>query len=56
MGGAYSGGCLVETPPDGYCCGWYASYWNAFLFGNIFAEKCMKIKEIGPRGEGYVCP
>ena len=19
-------------PPDGYCCGWYASYWNAFLF------------------------
>ena len=28
------GGCLVETPPrrDGYCCGRYASYWNAFLF------------------------
>ena len=26
-----SGGCLVETPPDGYCCGRYASYWNAFL-------------------------
>ena len=25
-----------QTPPlppaDGYCCGWYASYWNAFLF------------------------
>ena len=21
-------------PPEGYCCGWYASYWNAFLFGN----------------------
>ena len=23
-----------QTPPppaDGYCCGWYASYWNAFL-------------------------
>ena len=22
------------SPPgaDGYCCGWYASYWNAFLF------------------------
>ena len=19
-------------PADGYCCGWYASYWNAFLF------------------------
>ena len=28
------GGGLVETPPDGYCCGRYASYWNAFLFGN----------------------
>ena len=35
-GGAWSeallpGGCLVETPPVGYCCGRYASYWNAFL-------------------------
>ena len=31
-------GCLlpggVVTPRDGYCCGWYASYWNAFLFCN----------------------
>ena len=27
----------VETPPvDGYCCGRYASYWNAFLFFNVF--------------------
>ena len=26
------GGCLVETPRDGYCCGRYASYWNTFLF------------------------
>ena len=25
------GGCIPD-PPDGYCCGWYASYWNAFLF------------------------
>ena len=26
-------GCLEETPsPDGYCCGRYAAYWNAFLF------------------------
>ena len=38
LGGACSRGCLVlgeflvETPlPDGYCCGRYASYWNAFL-------------------------
>ena len=33
MGGCLlPGGCLVETPHDGYCCGRYASYWNAFLF------------------------
>ena len=29
------GGCMVEgtwwRPPHGYCCGQYASYWNAFL-------------------------
>ena len=38
-GGICSRGCLlpggVETPPpeaEGYCCGRYASYWNAFLF------------------------
>ena len=34
------GGCPVETPPpDGYCCGRYASYWNALLwicqFGSV---------------------
>ena len=29
--------------------GRYASYWNAFLFGKIFAKNCMKIKEIGTR-------
>ena len=29
------GGCLVETPPDSYCCGRYTSYWNAFLFKHI---------------------
>ena len=27
--------------PDGHCSGRYASYWNAFLFGMIFAETCM---------------
>ena len=30
--------------------GWYASHWNAFLFYNVFAENCMKIKEYGRRG------
>ena len=32
LGGVCSRGvCLMETP-HGYCCGRYASYWNAFLF------------------------
>ena len=34
------GGCLVwgvgTTTRDYYCCGRYASYWNAFLFTIIF--------------------
>ena len=44
-GGAWSrgvpgrGGCLVETLPDGYCCGRYASYWNAFLFNNLITRQ-----------------
>ena len=25
-----------HTPADGYCCGWYTSYWNAFLFVQSF--------------------
>ena len=29
-------GVPVGDPPDGYCCGWYASYWNVFLFGLKF--------------------
>ena len=33
------GGCLLQggvpggEPPNGHCCGRYASYWNAFLLG-----------------------
>ena len=32
------GGCIpacteADPPADGYCCGRYASYWNAFLLG-----------------------
>ena len=33
----------ADTPPaDGYCCGRYASYWNAFLFidNNAFRFQC----------------
>ena len=26
-------------PPDGYCCRWYASYWNAFLYAIFIARK-----------------
>ena len=37
--GVRSEGCLVETPRDGYCCGRYASYWNAFLFTIDFNAK-----------------
>ena len=37
--GVCSGGCLVETPPDGYCCGRYASYWNALLSSNDLKDQ-----------------
>ena len=32
-GGAGRGGAWWRFPPplDGYCCGWHACYWNAFL-------------------------
>ena len=31
-GGVCSWGGGWHPHPGGYCCGWYASYWNAFLF------------------------
>ena len=34
LGGAWSG-CRGSPPPDGYCCGRYASSWNAFLLFNV---------------------
>ena len=36
--GCVSQHALRQTPPDGYCCGWYASYWNAFLFLSRFYQ------------------
>ena len=30
-GGVWSGGAWGRPPRDGFCCGQYASYWNAFL-------------------------
>ena len=37
----------ADTPhiADGYCSGWYPSYWNAFLFGIIFTENRMKMRK-----------
>ena len=46
----------VGTPPrDGYCCGRYASYWNAFLF---FWEDCSCYRSQGKVmfSEASVCP
>ena len=30
-----------HPPADGYCCGWYTSYWNAFLLVSAF---CLETK------------
>ena len=32
QGGVSQHALRQTTPADGYCCGRYASYWNAFLF------------------------
>ena len=29
-------------PPDGYCCGRYPSYWNAFLYFELYAMFFLK--------------
>ena len=47
VGGVCSGGCLLCTeaaPPgrDDYCCGRYASYWNAFLYSFTLEATCDK--------------
>ena len=40
-------GVSVRETPHTVTSGRYASYWNAFLFGIIFAEYCKEIKKIG---------
>ena len=41
-GGVWSGGMVPGgDPPDGYCCGQYTSYWNAFLFRQTFVLNCI---------------
>ena len=37
LGGGLPHCMLGYTSPYGYCCGQYASYWNAFLLGLIFS-------------------
>ena len=56
-GGVCSGGCLLcwvgipacteADPPqrDGYCCGRYASYWNAFLFLSPVYIKRLRLRK-----------
>ena len=39
------GGCLVEIPQDGHCCGRYTSYWNAFLLFR-FLVKFVELDEL----------
>ena len=35
LGGCVSQHALRQTPPDGYCCRRYTSYWNAFLLNAV---------------------
>ena len=51
---ASGGVCSVlrQPPPrrDSYCCGWYASYWNAFLFENSSSKRTFNLwKDRGNR-------
>ena len=41
-GGVCSPGRTPPIEADGYCCGRYASYWNAFLFTIQIKGKCTK--------------
>ena len=54
------GGCVCVDPPpkaDGYCCGWYTSYWSAFLLncyrpqrsceGYVFTRVCQSFRSQG---------
>ena len=51
-GGASSGGCLMETPRDGYCCGRYAFCWNAFLLKYAsFYSKHFTLKSNHAKGQ-----
>ena len=40
---------------DVYCSGQYASYWNAFLFGQIFLQTVWKWIQMGRQGASEIC-
>ena len=36
-----------QTPPaDGYCYGWYASYWNAFLYTHVPGRDLQSVSKL----------
>ena len=43
-----------HAPVNGYCCGWYASYWNAFLLTKMHSSRmritCFSVCLYGGRG------
>ena len=44
--GAPWGGVPGGDPPDGYCCGRYASYWNAFLLNVSVHAKVAQVASV----------
>ena len=45
-GGVYPSMHWGRPPPpqaDGYCCGRYTSYWNAFLLGELFGQNLLQM-------------
>ena len=47
--GVYPSCTEADDPPaDGYCCGRYASYWNAFLFWRVFVLLEILIRKVPP--------
>ena len=45
QGGNSGGSGPDPPPPNNYCCGRYASYWNAFLFTSFFWAKFKKAQK-----------
>ena len=43
---APGGGVWRPPPRDGYCCGRYASYWNAFLFTTVVNDLYFQLLRI----------